>query len=656
MKNRLLNLSRTQKRLIQLGLDLILIWSALLLSFIIRIGFDSTLERVASYKLLFIITPIITIPVFIRLGLYRAIMRYISNEFFITVLKAVTLSSLILTLCLFWFGNTLGNVPRSLIFNYWWISLILITLSRILTRAYFLNDWLPILGIALKNNKLPKVIIYGAGSAGTQLFYALKMGGAFNPVAFIDDDEHLVGGCIDGKRIYSSSNLMEVIQKTRATELLLAIPSASRSTRQAILNQLSTLPVSVKTIPGFMDLAKGTVKVQDLQEIDIADLLGRDAVDPNLELFDYCIKAQNVLVTGAGGSIGSELCRQIIHSGVNHLVLFEHSEYNLYQITTELNQAITAENLHVKLTPILGSVKDFPRLYNTMSAFSIDTVYHAAAYKHVPIVESNMIQGLYNNLFGTYYSAKAAVKAQVKNFVLISTDKAVRPTNVMGATKRLSEMTLQALSQEETILFPGDSEFTNNHTRFTMVRFGNVLGSSGSVIPLFRKQIKEGSNITVTHPDITRYFMTIPEAAELVIQAGSMGIGGDVFVLDMGEPVKIVDLAYKMVQLSGLTIKDEKNPTGDISIQFTGLRPGEKLYEELLIGDNVTGTEHPMIMSANETLLPWNEMAQLLLDLQNACSTSDFKTIRELLLKYVDGYNPQCQIIDSLYSINHPQK
>lgn len=652
MKNWLLNLPRFQKRILQIVADLILISLAIFLSFVVRIGWDDTLHSIYNYRWLFVVAPIIAFPVFIRLGLYRAVLRHIGTDFFITVFKAVSLSALILTLFLFWFGEFIPSVPRSLIFNYWWISLLLVTASRILMRYYFLGGLLSTLGISIRRKKLPRVIIYGAGSAGMQLFTALKMGGLFNPVAFIDDDSHLIGGHVDGKRIYSFEELDKALHKTKATELLLAIPSASRSRRQAILSKLAESPLKVKTIPGFMDLAKGSVKVQDLQEVDIADLLGRETVEPHEELFDFCIKNQTILVTGAGGSIGSELCRQILQSKAKHLILFEHSEYNLYQITTELRTEISRLSLDIQLTPILGTIRDKSRLFIVMSEFAVDTVYHAAAYKHVPIVETNISQGILNNVFGTYKTAKAAIEAGVKNFVLISTDKAVRPTNVMGSTKRLAEMILQALSNEETVFFNDDKKAIPNHTRFTMVRFGNVLGSSGSVIPLFRKQIQMGSNITVTHPDITRYFMTIPEAAELVIQAGSLGLGGDVFVLDMGKPVKIVDLATKMIQLSGLTIRNEQNPSGDIAIQFTGLRPGEKLYEELLIGDNVVGTEHPMIMRANEEMLPWNEIQVLLSELSAAIKADDYEIIRQLLLQYVLGYKPQCAIVDYLYQKN----
>lgn len=641
MKNWLLNLSRKKKRALQLFADLILIWLAIIFSFVIRIGWNATLTNVINYKWLFIVTPILSFPIFIQFGLYRAVLRHIGIEFFIIIGKAVAIAALSLTLFLFWFGNLMPVVPRSLIFIFWWVLFIFIVISRLFIHHYFLNNWPLIVKSSFKKSTpLPKVLIYGAGSAGNQLLIALKMGRIFEAVGFIDDAHDLVDGNIDGLRIYPSSHIQKAIQQTLATELLLAIPSASRTRRQEILHHLSNFPLRVRTIPGFMDLAKGKVKVQDLQEIDIADLLGRDQVAAHHELFAYCIKDQKVMVTGAGGSIGSELCRQILHSDATHLILFEHSEYNLYQITNELRNEIKRDQINIELIPILGSVQDRKRLYDVMQYWNIDTIYHAAAYKHVPIVETNISQGIMNNVFGTCYTAEAAIKANVKNFVLISTDKAVRPTNVMGATKRLAEMVLQALSAEKS----------NQNTRFTMVRFGNVLGSSGSVIPLFRKQIQEGSYITVTHPEITRYFMTIPEAAELVIQAGSMGKGGDVFVLDMGNPVKIVDLATKMIQLAGLSVKTEQFPMGDISIQFTGLRPGEKLYEELLIGDNVVGTEHPMIMRANEQMITWKEMKLLLDALSSAVQNDEYATIRNLLSKFVEGYQPQCEIVDYLYS------
>jgi FlaA1/EpsC-like NDP-sugar epimerase len=414
---------------------------------------------------------------------------------------------------------------------------------------------------------------------------------------------------------------------------------------------LEAFPLHVRSIPGFMDLASGRVKVEDVQEVDIADLLGRDAVPPQQELFERCLRSQVVMVTGAGGSIGSELCRQILLNGPATLLLFEHSEFNLYSIHSELESRIKRESLPLRLVPILGSIRNASRLADVMCTWKVDTVYHAAAYKHVPMVEHNIAEGVLNNLMGTLNTAQAAIKAGVTNFVLISTDKAVRPTNVMGSTKRLAEMVLQALSREAAPVLFADDEAVHqlNKTRFTMVRFGNVLGSSGSVIPLFHEQIRKGGPVTVTHPNITRYFMTIPEAAQLVIQAGSMGEGGDVFVLDMGEPVKIAVLAEKMIHLSGLSVRSDKAPHGDIAIEFTGLRPGEKLYEELLIGDNVSPTEHPMIMRANEEHLPWEQLKVRLGELLDAVEHDDYERVRQLLRETVSGYKPEGEIVDWIH-------
>ncbi len=493
--------------------------------------------------------------------------------------------------------------------------------------------------------------IYGAGSAGHQLASSLRIGKSMRPVAFLDDDSSIANRTIAGIPVYKPKHFKQMLRETKVTQVLLAVPSASRSRRREILTNLEPYPVHVRSMPGLMDIASGKVKVQDLQEVEIADLLGRDAVPPNEALFQRCLAEKVVLVTGAGGSIGSELCRQILASGATTLILFEHAEYNLYQIHTELEHALRQQGLSVTLLPILGSVREPEHLLEVLQAWQVNTVYHAAAYKHVPIVEHNTARGVLNNVFGTVHIAQAAIAAQVENFVLISTDKAVRPTNVMGATKRLAEMVLQALSAEPEIQLFGKSEqgFLANTTRFTMVRFGNVLGSSGSVIPLFREQIARGGPVTVTHPNITRYFMTIPEAAELVIQAGSMGQGGDVFVLDMGEPVRIAELAEKMINLTGLTARTEDNPKGDIAIEFTGLRDGEKLYEELLIGDNVSSTEHSMIMCANESFVPWPEFSQVLEQLYQAAVAEDCPTVRQLLRKYVDGYKPQGEIVDLMH-------
>ncbi len=649
----MVGLPRRYKRILQLLVDVLLVWASLWLAFIVRLGVERPVDPFGDYAWLFLIAPVIAIPVFMRLGMYRAVMRYFGNEALLTIFKAVSLSALLLTVYVYLYRPDV-LVPRSLIFNYWWLSLLMTGGLRLFMRQYFMGDWFlagQYVPFLRQNDEQIKVAVYGGGSAGNQLVSALRMGKGMRPVAFIDDDESLTKRVIAGLKVYKSGDITRLIEETGATEVLLAIPSASRSRRREILLALEAYPLHVRTIPGFMDLASGRVSVSDLQEVDIVDLLGRDTVPAEQALFERCIRAQAVMVTGAGGSIGSELCRQILSSQPATLILFEHSEYNLYSIQAELEQYIRSKGLRLQLVPILGSIRNSERLLDVMRTWSVQTVYHAAAYKHVPIVEHNVAEGVLNNVLGTLQAAQAAVQAGVEHFVLISTDKAVRPTNVMGCTKRLAEMTLQALSGESAPVLLGSQFNTSqsNKTRFTMVRFGNVLGSSGSVIPLFREQIKRGGPITVTHPNITRYFMTIPEAAQLVIQAGAMGQGGDVFVLDMGLPVKIAELAEKMVNLSGLTLRTEQNPHGDIAIEFTGLRPGEKLYEELLIGDNVSPTQHPMIMRANEDHLPWEDLKVALSDLLQAVEQDNYDRVRQLLRQTVSGYAPEGEIVDWIY-------
>ncbi|KQB55308.1 hypothetical protein AQS70_05560 [Pseudomonas endophytica] len=650
----LLSLSRRQKRVLQVVTDIVLVWLALWLAFVVRLGLDDMINPVTTHVWLFVFAPLVAIPLFIRFGMYRAVMRYFGNDALIAIIKAVSLSALILAVVVYWYSNHDNVVPRSIIFNYWWLSLIMLGGLRLAMRQYFLGDWFAAaqhVPFTSRDDGLPRVAIYGAGAAGNQLVAALRMGRLMRPVAFIDDDESISDRIISGLQVFSPDKIQRMIDRTGAQELLLAIPSSPRARRREILGLLEGFPLHVRSVPGFMDLASGRVKVDDIQEVDIADLLGRDAVPAQAELLEHCIKGQCVLVTGAGGSIGSELCRQILAQGPTTLLLFEHSEFNLYNILSELEQQVTRESLSVKVLPILGSVRNSQQLLDLMKTWHVDTVYHAAAYKHVPMVEHNIAEGVLNNVIGTLNTAQAALQAGVANFVLISTDKAVRPTNVMGSTKRLAEMTLQALSREVApVLFRDKSNVVRvNKTRFTMVRFGNVLGSSGSVIPLFHKQIQAGGPLTVTHPKITRYFMTIPEAAQLVIQAGSMGQGGDVFVLDMGEPVRIVELAEKMIHLSGFSVRSEKNLHGDIEIEFSGLRPGEKLYEELLIGDNVVATQHPMIMSANEDLLSWDELKQKLTQLLDAVDQDDYSRVRQLLRETVSGYAPEGEIVDWIY-------
>lgn len=542
-------------------------------------------------------------------------------------------------------------MPRSIVFNYWWLSLVMTGGLRLVMRQYFLADGLTTAKrapFASRHDGVPKVAIYGAGAAGNQLVAALRMGRLMRPVAFIDDDETLSRRVIAGLQVYKSKYIQRMIETTGAEEILLAIPSATRVRRREILEYLEGYPLHVRSVPGFMDLASGRVKVDDIQEVDIADLLGRDAVPAQEDLLEHCVAGKVVLVTGAGGSIGSELCRQIMGLGPKTLLMFEHSEFNLYSIMSELEERANRLSVPVQLLPVLGSVRNAGKLLEVMRTWKVDTVYHAAAYKHVPMVEHNIAEGILNNVIGTLNTAQTAIQAGVGNFVLVSTDKAVRPTNVMGSTKRLSEMVLQALSRESApVLFGASGNVPClNKTRFTMVRFGNVLGSSGSVIPVFHRQIKAGGPITVTHPNITRYFMTIPEAAQLVIQAGSMGQGGDVFVLDMGEPVKIVALAEKMVHLSGLSVRSEHNPYGDIALEFTGLRPGEKLYEELLIGDDVSATRHPMIMSAHEEYYPWEILKGHIRELLASLEEDDYDMVRKNLRRIVSGYNPDGEIVD----------
>jgi FlaA1/EpsC-like NDP-sugar epimerase len=482
-----------------------------------------------------------------------------------------------------------------------------------------------------------KVVIYGAGDAGVQIAAALRSSPGLQPVAYIDDNKALQGSYIEGFRVYPFRKLSSLIDKQGVSEVLIAMPSVSRARRSQVIAMLEPYTVHVRTVPGLDDLASGKLKADDIREVGINDLLGRVPVEPDTDLLNANVNRKVVMVTGAGGSIGSELCRQIIRLDPAALILCERSEHDLYLIEKEMLDMTDKlypgkEN---RVTPILASILDQNRMEAVCQAFGVETIYHAAAYKHVPMVEKNPSEAVRNNVLGTYCLANAAIKTGIETFVLISTDKAVRPTSTMGATKRFAEMILQQLAKQK-----------NTKTRFTMVRFGNVLDSSGSVVPLFRKQIRDGGPVTVTDPRIIRYFMTIPEAAQLVIQAGAMGEGGDVFVLDMGEPVKIVDMAKRLIHLSGLQIKDEENPDGDIEIVYTGLRPGEKLYEELLIGENDQPTRHPLIMTANEESLPWKTLLGFIEQFESAIETNDVDKSRALLIESVKGFDPQCDVAD----------
>lgn len=628
-----LSRSRSVKRIITLCVDLFMVPIALWMAFSLRY---SELYMPSHEQIwIFLLAPVLAIPIFIRFGLYRAVIRYIGLHALGSIFKAVALYTVLFVTVILISGSFSGVIPRTVYGINALILLLFVGGSRLLARWIF-ADYQRIQ--STKNTverRIPPVIIYGAGTAGVQLADALKTSHQQKPVAFIDDHADLYNRQINDLNIYPFKELSYLIEKYHVRDVLLAMPSTSRRDRQNIIASLEPYPVHVRTLPNLSDIAEGKVKVSDIQDVDIADLLGREQIDPIPHLLQANIAGKVVMVTGAGGSIGSELCRKIIQLNPKELILFELNEFVLYEVEKELKQI----NKSLSIIPVLGSVQNQNRIESICRQFHIATIYHAAAYKHVPLVEKNSSEGIRNNIFGTLSLAKAAIASKVETVVLISTDKAVNPTNTMGASKRFAELILQALAEDKQ---------QNQHTRFTMVRFGNVLGSSGSVVPLFHEQIANGGPVTVTDPDIIRYFMTIPEAAELVIQAGAMGQGGDVFVLDMGEPVKIVDLAKRMIHLSGYTEKDEDNLDGDIEIVYTGLRSGEKLYEELLIGNNVTSTQHSKIMRAQETIIPWEQLSEILQELERENNADNCQQVRDLLLMYVDGFKPQCEVEDWL--------
>ena len=575
------------------------------------------------------------LPLFVVFGLYRAIFRYAGLPALMTVLKAVAIYAVIYAFAFSAIG--VPGVPRSVGVLQPMLLLLGIALSRAFVRYWLGGVYQGI----LNRESLPRVLIYGAGSAGRQLAAALKTSPELVVVGLLDDDDRLHGQVLNGLKIYAPSSIKALVAKLRVTQVFLAMPSASRARRNQILELVRAAHVQVRTLPGVMDLAQGRVQVSDLKELEIEDLLGRDPVSPQKSLLLKNINNKVVMVTGAGGSIGSELCRQIVKLLPSTLLLVEVTEFALYNIEQELTNQIMVAGIDVAIVPLLANVRDDSCMDEIFKAWKPHTVYHAAAYKHVPLVEHNVIEGIKNNVLGTLTTALLASKYNVNDFVLISTDKAVRPTNVMGASKRLAEMVLQGLASRFSD--------TDIQTCFSMVRFGNVLGSSGSVVPLFRKQIKNGGPITITDIRITRYFMTIPEAAQLVIQAGAMASGGDVFVLDMGPSVKIVDLAKRMLELSGLSIKDDMNPNGDIEIQFTGLRPGEKLYEELLIGDNPFPTDHARIMKAREDFLGWSELEEKINDLVKELECNNVPQTLEKLKLLARGYQPEVDVVDWLW-------
>ena len=627
------NFIKRRRHLIMM-LDAVLLPLSLWAAFVLRFS-NWWPAEITQYWWLFIAAPLLAGPIFIRNGLYRAVLVYMSSKAFYAIVTAISLHAIILMVLAKLVGTQ--AIPSTFFVIYWLVSLTLLGGSRAVLRT--LLQWFTKTGHSNSN-----VVIYGAGNAGAELAETLQAGHEYMPIAFIDDKHASHGTEIRGLKVYPTESLDKLIKNCDITQVLLAIPSAPRARRQEVMNFLEKKPVRVRTVPDLMDIVSGRSEVSDLREVGIEDILGREPVPPDNLLLSACITHKAVMVTGAGGSIGSELCRQIIKLMPSHLILFEACEFALYNIEKELKEYYKSNGgdlQYIEIVAVLGTITNQHKLELVLNTFKVQTVYHAAAYKHVPLVEFNPIEGVKNNVFGTMSAAKAALAAKVKTFIMISTDKAVRPTNVMGATKRLAELVIQGLAgQYDT-------------TQFSIVRFGNVLGSSGSVVPLFRQQIKNGGPITLTHPEMTRYFMTIPEAALLVIQAGSMGSGGEVFVLDMGEPVRIQDMARHMISLSGLTVRDDDHPNGDIGIEITHLRPGEKLYEELLLGDNVMGTKHPRIMRALEVELSWAQITAIAEQIEAACSIDDNEKVVKILKDVVDDYVPQCGIEDPIWLASH---
>jgi FlaA1/EpsC-like NDP-sugar epimerase len=658
-----LALPRPVKRGMVLALDVGLCVLAVWQTFYLRLGEWVSLTGPAIYVV--VASVALALPVFITSGLYRAIFRYSGLPAMVAVARAIVLYGAAFA-AIFTFWGVEG-IPRTVGLIQPMLLLLLVGASRAAARVWIGGLYQQ----QLRKAALPQALIYGAGSAGRQLASAMANCHEIRVVGFLDDDDRLHGHVLNGLLIHKPADLAEILSVSPITDVLLALPSVSRQRRNDILNTLKPHKVAVRTLPGLSDIATGKVSLSDVRELDIDDLLGREPVKPNGLLLNLNTYNKTVLVTGAGGSIGSELCRQILKTNPKQLLLVEMSEFALYQIHQELQallvddrpsvaqsaeaaieamdsteEAADSSQPKIEIVPLLASVCNEVRMQEIMDTWNPHTVYHAAAYKHVPLVEHNPAEGVRNNVWGTRVCAEAALRSNVRNFVLVSTDKAVRPTNIMGATKRLAEMVLQALAEVSVAVAAQAGRASNTQTTFSMVRFGNVLGSSGSVVPLFREQIKNGGPITLTHSDITRYFMTIPEAAQLVIQAGAMGQGGDVFVLDMGQPVKIIDLARRMVELSGMTVRDGLHPEGDIELTVTGLRPGEKLYEELLIGDNPKPTQHACIMRAHEQFLPWAQLEGKLNALSIAMSANDVPVIRGLLQQLVSGYQPSSQVVD----------
>ncbi len=628
LREKLLSSSRLVKQYIAAAVDLLVIFSSFLLSAFLFIQDDSSLLLNKIINSLWV--PCLSIVIFYYFGVYKSVLRFIDLAFFYRLSKAlITVFVLILVIKLISLNilsPLIGLQNDEIFYVVDWLlplllSMVLIFSSRILANYFFSKK---------KNEK--RVIIYGAGSAGMQLARALSVSREMQPIAFVDSNPSLHNTYIGGIKVLHPERLLRLTQRGKVDEVLIAMPSASRLTLRRLLREIEDLSVKVRILPGLAELAQGKILVSELKEVDITDLLGRSEVESKRHLINKNIESKVVLITGAGGSIGSEISRQVAKNHPTKLILLDLNEYALFSITNELKEHYPEEEIH----SVLANVTNKNRITEVCKTFNVQTIYHTAAYKHVSLVEENPFEAVSNNILGTKICAESAMNSDVETFVLISTDKAVRPTNIMGATKRFSELILQSLAN-------------NSNTKMMMVRFGNVIGSSGSAVPLFQKQIKDGGPVTVTHPDVVRYFMSIPEAAELVIQAGAMGDGGDVFVLDMGEPVKIVELARRLINLSGMELIDDKNSEGDIEIVFTGLRPGEKLYEELLIGDNVSTTEHKRILRAQEENLPTSELENYLILLSEAEQKSDVTTLKNILKEAIDGYNPEREIVDVLH-------
>ena len=621
--SRATRLPRAAKAWIAFSTDAVAMPLALFLTLALKRGSIADAAQVPLS--LYIAAAALPVGVLAAFDAYRAVFRFVSSAvLFRSALAVLVSSALLAAFNSFVLG---GPVSTNAIVIFTAFALLHIVGSRALAR-----EWL-----YLRRGQKERIVIFGAGVAGAQLAGSLRDSGQYQPVAFVDHDLALTGRMIAGIRVYEPEALPRLIERLRISSVLLAMPSSLPRQRQLILKSLEPYPVHVRTVPDISDIVAGRAGLADLREVEPSDLLERDPVAPDQSLLEACIRDKVVMVSGAGGSIGSELCRQIVRLGPQRLLLLEMSEPALYQIDRELRLIVSSLPTPPEIVPLLGNAHHRDRAREIMQQYRVQTVYHAAAYKHVPIVEQNIIEGIHNNVFSTWYLAEAALESRVETFVLISSDKAVNPTNVMGATKRFAELTLQGLQQRSTA------------TRFCMVRFGNVLESSGSVVPLFREQIKRGGPVTVTHRDVIRYFMTIPEASQLVLQASAMGQGGDVFVLDMGKPLRIEDLARRMINLMGRSVRDESTPDGDIEIVYTGLRPAEKLYEELLIGENVAGTEHPMIMRAMEPCLHWSELKEILVEMLDALDVFDCQHARELLIRTVTEYRPATAIQDLVW-------